>query len=142
MSDMRNIDFVGLASDSRELLVSLPFQIPQNVIYLGRALSLLSGVVAMVDPQINVVETARPLARRWTQQNQQSLIDEVVRIGRLLVGLPTRVDRIIGQLEQGSVGMHAPQLERQLRRLEAAQQRRDWMLIGLLVVLIVSLWVR
>jgi predicted unusual protein kinase regulating ubiquinone biosynthesis (AarF/ABC1/UbiB family) len=142
MSDMRNIDFVGLASDSRELLVSLPFQIPQNVIYLGRALSLLSGVVAMIDPQINLVDTARPLARRWTQQNQQSLFDEVVRIGRLLVGLPTRIDRIIGQMEQGSVGMHAPQLERQLRRLEAAQQRRDWILIGLLVVLIVSLWMR
>ena len=142
MSDMRNIDFVGLASESRELLVSLPFQIPQNVVYLGRALSLLSGVVTMIDPQINVVETARPLASRWTKQNQQSLIDEVIRLGRLFVGLPTRIDRIIGQIEQGSVGMHAPQLERQLRRLETAQRRRDWMLIGLLVLLIVSLWIR
>ncbi|MFZ9857374.1 MAG: ABC1 kinase family protein [Roseiflexaceae bacterium] len=141
MSDMRNIDFVGLASDSRELLISLPFQIPQNVIYLGRALSLLSGVVAMIDPQINLVETARPLALRWTQQNQQSLFDEAVRIGRLLIGLPARLDRIISQFEQGSVGMHVPQLERQLRRLETAQQRRDWMLIGLLVALVISLWI-
>jgi hypothetical protein len=96
----------------------------------------------MIDPQINVVETARPLASRWTKQNQQSIIDEVVRLGRLFVGLPTRIDRIIGQIEQGSVGMHAPQLERQLRRLETAQRRRDWMLIGLLVLLIVSLWIR
>ncbi len=142
MSEMRTIDFVGLARDSRELLVSLPFQIPQNVIYLGRALSLLSGVVTMIDPQINMIETARPLARRWTQQNQQSLIDEAIRIGRLLVGLPTRIDRIIGQLEQGSVGVNSAQLERQLRRLEVAQQRRDWIVVVLLVAFIASWFIR
>ena len=42
-----------LGQEFRDLLFDFPFQIPQDFIYLGRALGIVSGLVAQLDEQIN-----------------------------------------------------------------------------------------
>ncbi|HEX7973630.1 MAG TPA: AarF/UbiB family protein, partial [Anaerolineales bacterium] len=57
MTELSHIDpgevreFLG---EFRELLYALPFQVPHDIIYLGRAVAILSGMCTGLDPSFNV----------------------------------------------------------------------------------------
>jgi predicted unusual protein kinase regulating ubiquinone biosynthesis (AarF/ABC1/UbiB family) len=42
-----------LGQEFRDLLFDFPFQVPQDFIYLGRAMGMVSGLVSLLDPEIN-----------------------------------------------------------------------------------------
>jgi predicted unusual protein kinase regulating ubiquinone biosynthesis (AarF/ABC1/UbiB family) len=56
MSDINQIDFNVVANIGKEfsdLLYEMPFRIPQDFIYLGRTVSILSGMSTSLDPDFN-----------------------------------------------------------------------------------------
>lgn len=140
IADLRTIDVKSIAYDTRDVLLTLPFQLPQDVVYLGRALGLLSGVVTMLNPEINFFRAAQPLAQRWLKNGQGSLVDGAVKLGRQLIGLPQRLDGVLNQLEQGQLRVDMRRLERQLQRIEKNQHRRDLVIMLLLVAVGFMLW--
>ena len=139
--EYKNIDFVALSYDMRGIFLTLPFQLPQDVVYLGRALSLLSGVITILDADTNVVQAIQPIARRWLRQNQGSLIDSAVRVGRQLLGLPGRIDRVLGMLEDGTLRVDMRAMERQLQRMEQRAARSERILtLSLLIGIGYAVW--
>lgn len=65
MDDLTSAGFgeiFAFAMQFRDLLFTLPFQIPQNVLYLGRAASVLSGMSMNLDPEFNVWTSLQPFA--------------------------------------------------------------------------------
>ncbi|MCZ7669118.1 MAG: hypothetical protein M5U34_18965 [Chloroflexi bacterium] len=42
-----------LSREFRDLLYDFPFQVPQDFIYLGRAIGMISGLVSQLNPEIN-----------------------------------------------------------------------------------------
>ncbi len=140
IADLRTIDVKSIAYDTREVMLTLPFQLPQDVVYLGRTLGLLSGVVTMLDPEINFFRAAQPLAQRWLQDGQDSFIDGAIKLGRQLIGLPQRLNGVLNQLEQGQLRVDMRRIERQLQRMEATQRRRDLVIVLLLGVVGYMLW--
>lgn len=140
MSEMRTIDVRGMATEAQALLLTLPFQMPQDVIYLGRTLGLLSGVVTMLDPHINLVEASRPLAQRWVAQAHTSLLDDVLETLRTIIGLPRRIERIMTRIERDQTSTDLAQLHGQLAAMQRQQQRRDMLIVGILVVIAYLLW--
>ena len=141
IADYKTIDFVALSYDLRGIFLTLPFQLPQDVVYLGRALSLLTGVITILDDRTNFITAMQPIARRWVTQNQRSLVDNAVRIGRQLLGLPARVDRVLGMLEQGTLRVDMRRMERQLQRMEQRAARSERILtLSLLIGIGYVLW--
>ncbi|MFM7679473.1 MAG: ABC1 kinase family protein, partial [Roseiflexaceae bacterium] len=140
MSEMRTIDVRGMASEAQNLLLTLPFQMPQDVIYLGRTLGLLSGVVTMLDPHINLIDASRPLAQRWVTQTQATLVDDLLGTLRTIIGLPRRLDRIMTQIEQGRTSTDMAQITAQLEIMQRQQRRRDVLIIALLGLIAYVLW--
>ncbi len=62
MSDLREIDHNELMSfglQFRELLLDLPFQLPENLLLLGRSVAILSGMCTGLDPAVQPVELDR-----------------------------------------------------------------------------------
>ncbi len=56
MTELRDIDYnqvADLADEFSDLMLSMPFYIPQDFIYLGRTISILSGMCTSLDPQYN-----------------------------------------------------------------------------------------
>lgn len=142
MSEMHTIDVRSMASEAQALLLTLPFQMPQDVIYLGRTLGLLSGVITMIDPHINMVEAARPLAQQWVTQSQTTLVDDVIATVRTLIGLPRRIERIVTRLEQGQLTIDLSHIEAQLADMQRQQRRRDIVIIVVLAVGLYLIWAR
>ena len=48
-----------LTSEFRDLLFDMPFQIPQDFIYLGRAFGMVMGLVSQLNPDINRLASSR-----------------------------------------------------------------------------------
>lgn len=140
MSEMHTIDVRGMANEAQTLLLTLPFQMPQDVVYLGRTLALLSGVVTMLDPHINMVDAARPLAQRWVAQAQSTLVDDVLGTIRTLIGMPRRIERVIAIIEQTQSRTDLAQLSMQLATMQRQQRRRDVVVVVALAVMAYVVW--
>ena len=56
----------------------MPFQIPSDMLFLGRALGILSGLATQIDPHFNVFEAAAPFAQKMVADETGSVIKVAV----------------------------------------------------------------
>ena len=132
VSDLTDVDFgemYSFALQFRDLLSSLPFQIPQNILYLGRAVNILSGMSTALDPQFNAWKEMQPFARGIAgagASNVQDVLNEAIKLARLTVQLPTQLDAFFSQALNGQLELRA-QLSQpsatDLHRLESSVSR-------------------
>jgi predicted unusual protein kinase regulating ubiquinone biosynthesis (AarF/ABC1/UbiB family) len=108
-----------------DLLYEMPFQAPDNLIMLGRCVSILSGICTGLDPEFNIFENVTPYAGKLIEAeggDRWSIIwNEVVRIGQLIIKLPARADNMLTRLEQGRLEVRVPALSREIDRLKRSQ---------------------
>lgn len=131
MGELRQIDLREMQAFAREfqdLLYAMPFQVPEDLILLGRTVAILSGMCAGLNPQFNVWTAVAPFA-------QQLIADETTGVGlnfwlaeagqwaRTLVGLPRQLETVLARLQQGELSLGVPRVERQLAALNAALRR-------------------
>ena len=147
MNDLTNVEFgemYNFALQFRDLLSSLPFQVPQNVLYLGRAANILSGMCTALDARFNPWAALQPFALGIASQQAtgpaslQDVVNEVVRFGRIGVQLPTQADAFFSRALTGQLELRAqltPNSTNELRRIETSVTRLTWaiVLIALLV---------
>jgi predicted unusual protein kinase regulating ubiquinone biosynthesis (AarF/ABC1/UbiB family) len=125
MSELTHIDTQQIqqfASEFRELIYTMPFQVPQDFIFLARCVGILSGMCTGLDPQFNVWTSLSPFAQKLIAQESKIgldfLLDEIKTRLRTLASLPVKMDAVLSRLERGDVAMRVPELDRRVRRLE------------------------
>ena len=145
MSDLKNVDLNevrDLTHEFRSLIYALPFQIPANMLYLGRALGILSGLATQIEPAFNVFETAMPFAQKMIADETGSVfkvaLDQVVATGQAIVRLPTQLDRMLTQLNRGELRINVNETDRlitEFARMNRALTQLQWtiMFMGFLL---------
>ncbi|MCL4870761.1 MAG: AarF/ABC1/UbiB kinase family protein [Anaerolineae bacterium] len=128
----------------RDLLFDFPIQIPQDFVYLGRALGILSGMASLLDPTINPWGQVEKFAQSFISQRQtQQLGWEVVRHWlQLFISLPPQVERVLSAAERGRLQVQFapnPELERRLERLEKKIGWLNWTVLGAAALLSATL---
>jgi predicted unusual protein kinase regulating ubiquinone biosynthesis (AarF/ABC1/UbiB family) len=125
MSELQGIDhreLMAFASEFRDLMYDMPFQVPQDLLLLGRTVAILSGMCTGLDPDFNVWENLRPYAEDLLKSeltgNWQMWWDEIEVFLRSLLSLPRRLDNMLGQMEKGELQIQAPRLENHLANIE------------------------
>jgi predicted unusual protein kinase regulating ubiquinone biosynthesis (AarF/ABC1/UbiB family) len=115
------------AAEFRELVYTMPFQVPQDLILLGRTLAILSGMCTGLDPDFNLWNSVSPFAQELIAEEATSgwevWLNELSAIARSLVTLPRRAESLLGKLERGELGVRDHQLADQLSWLEVAIRR-------------------
>jgi predicted unusual protein kinase regulating ubiquinone biosynthesis (AarF/ABC1/UbiB family) len=110
------------AYEFRDILFNMPFQLPQDLIFLGRAVGILSGICIGLDPHINVFERLGPFSQKLIAEEAQHdwgyWVKEAGGIARKILTLPLRTDALITRLERGELKVHDPQLSENVRKLE------------------------
>ena len=133
MQELASIDhreLHGMAHEFRDLVFELPFQLPADLIFLGRCVAILSGICTGLHPEFNVFEGLAPFAQSlladeagdWLKAALQWLRQE----GRRMAGLPARIDAALGDLESGKLSVQArptPELDAQLDRVRIGLHR-------------------
>ncbi len=110
------------AFEFRDILYNMPFQLPQDLIFLGRAVGILSGMCTGLDPQINVFELLAPFSQKIIKEEAQHdwsyWVKEAGNIARKVITLPMRADALITRMERGELNVRDPQLSENIKRLE------------------------
>jgi predicted unusual protein kinase regulating ubiquinone biosynthesis (AarF/ABC1/UbiB family) len=141
MSDIQNLDvdeMRGFMSEFRSLIYQMPFQIPSDLLFLGRALGILSGLAMQIDPNLNIFEAAAPFAQKLLADEsgnlRQELLQQVVDTGLALVRMPKQFDRMADLLASGDLRVTINEQERllhELTRLNRSAARIPWAILAM-----------
>jgi predicted unusual protein kinase regulating ubiquinone biosynthesis (AarF/ABC1/UbiB family) len=116
-----------MAYEFREVIFNLPFQLPQDLIYLGRAIGILSGMCTGLDPHMNVFEHLGPYSQKILAEEAKHdwnyWLKEAENIAKKMLILPLRADALITRLEKGNIDVHDPRLSESVKKLEVAVTR-------------------
>lgn len=130
-------------SDVMTTAFSHHIHMPADLAMLARAVVVLEGVALALDPSFVLVDKARPFARQWLSErvSLRSLGVRTLRtlrdLDELVQVLPRRLDRISGQLEEGSmtVGIDVRHLTALLSRLDRVANRLSFsILVAALII--------
>jgi predicted unusual protein kinase regulating ubiquinone biosynthesis (AarF/ABC1/UbiB family) len=142
MSELRKIphdEMRRFAHQFRDLMFSMPFQVPQNLLLLGRCLAILSGMCTGLDPNFNLWQHLAPYAKKLVAEEGQWTLDVVLdqlgELAKALLAIPAQTGRVLTRLERGDLMVRAPHLSRQIYHVERAINR---LLGGLLVAAFVT----
>ncbi len=110
-----------------DLLYELPFQAPENLILLGRCVSILSGMCSALDPQFNIWQSVTPYVAKLVEAESggtlKTILDEVLNVLKVLVALPVKADSLITRLEQGKLEVRTPSLTHEMEKLQRSQRK-------------------
>jgi len=122
MMQMSMAEASAFADEFGDLLYQMPFQVPENLIMLGRCVSILSGIASGLDPDFNVWNGLAPYARKLVETDgrgrMSSVLREIAGIVRVLAGLPRRTESFISRAEQGKLEARMPEPKYNVARLE------------------------
>jgi predicted unusual protein kinase regulating ubiquinone biosynthesis (AarF/ABC1/UbiB family) len=122
LMSMRHQEAIQFAREFSDLLYEMPFQIPQNLLLLGRCVSILSGMCTGLDAQFNIWTNIGPYAQKLVAAEESGglrfWVSEIVQMFTLLAGLPRKTDTLLNRLEQGKLEVQAPETNRRIVRLE------------------------
>lgn len=127
LKDVDPREFRDFAAEFGDVVRSLPFQLPENFLLIIRAMSLTSGVCSALDPEFNLWDSIEPYAAQLLRDERGNIVQDATK--KLLetagtaLGLPNRLDGLLGSIEDGSLAVSNPRLERRLARLERNSQR-------------------
>jgi predicted unusual protein kinase regulating ubiquinone biosynthesis (AarF/ABC1/UbiB family) len=141
-AELREVDpreFRIFAAQFGEVVRSLPFQLPENFLLVIRAMTLTSGVASALDPSFNLWDSVEPYAAQLIRDERGNIAQDLGRqaldIAAVTLRLPKRLDAIADRLEDGSLAVSSPRLERQVARLDRTARRLvSALLFGALLV--------
>ncbi len=153
MTQMKDMSFESMAdigAQFNDLLFAMPFQVPQDFIYLGRTMGILSGLATTLDPSFNPWNEIQPYMQRLIAMRGSDAVPNVITslfgssvlqglfsgnggkallsIGQSLLGRGASTDTrdLVGRLERGDLKVRiepTSTFQKQFARLETQERR-------------------
>ena len=136
MEQLREIPFEEMhefAKEFRDLVYAMPFQVPQDIVFLMRTVAILAGICTGLYPNFNFWESLTPYASQLLAEQGESrwdiLFAEAGAILQTLLALPRKMESALDKIERDEVGVRIPGLEPQLGGIELTLRRILYALI-------------
>ena len=147
MEELTQVDHSQMqawALEFRDLLFDMPFQVPQDFVFLGRAIGILSGLSTYIDPHFDPWRPVEAFGQRLLRDRQrwpglQEALRIVAETARPLISLPSHLETFLIEADRGNLKVRVTpdrSLGRQLRGIESASRRLFW--AALFVALLTS----
>jgi predicted unusual protein kinase regulating ubiquinone biosynthesis (AarF/ABC1/UbiB family) len=129
-AELREVDpreFRDFGLQFGELVRSLPFQLPENFLLVLRSMTLTSGVASALEPSFNLWDSVEPYAAQLIRDERGNVVEDVAKqaldAASIALRLPRRLDGLVTGLENGSLAVNSPRLERQVAKLDRVARR-------------------
>lgn len=120
-------EFRAFASEFGDVVRALPFQLPENFLLIIRAMSLTSGMCSALDPAFNIWDAVEPYAAQLLRDERgnvvQALGSEIAAQAGIIARMPRRLDALATRIEDGTIAVDTPKLDKRLARLERTGRR-------------------
>ena len=144
MAEMTRISVAEIedyAREFRDLVYDMPFQVPQDIIFLFRAVGILSGMCTGLDPNFNLWVHLAPFAQQLIAEEmvgqQKNWLETLSLVVGKLIAYPRRVDALMDKLEKGHLVVQNPDLVTEVRRLKTSVRHLTSVLVVLALLLVV-----
>ncbi|MEO1291035.1 MAG: AarF/UbiB family protein, partial [Chloroflexota bacterium] len=131
MTDMTNLDFEvveGIGEEFNDLLAELPFRLPQDFVYLGRTVAILTGMAIKLDPSYNPwIEIQKRMQTLVTTDEDANIFTEFSKI------FQDSIDEIIADGPQGFIRV-AERVLRQFQRVNRTERMLQQIIDGEIIV--------
>jgi predicted unusual protein kinase regulating ubiquinone biosynthesis (AarF/ABC1/UbiB family) len=129
-AELREVDpreFRDFALEFSDVMLTLPFQLPENFLLIMRAVSLTSGVCSALDPAYNLWDSVEPYAQKLLRSEGGNLMGDVAReaveVAQIAWRLPKRLDGVLDRVEDGSLAVTSPRVEAAIARVDRTGRR-------------------
>jgi len=118
----------------KDILFAFPFQIPQDFIYFGRAIGMLSGLSSLLDPSINIWRKIEQYGRELMQREgaAHAGLEELLNAVRPLLSLPGQLQRVLSAAEQGRLIVQTTPDAATVERLQRLERRMTYLQLTVL----------
>ncbi len=120
-------EFRAFAIEFSDVVRSLPFQLPENFILIVRAMSLTSGMASSLDPAFNIWNAVEPFASQLLRAESgnfaKSVATQALSVAGVITRLPQQLDDITTRINEGTVSVQVPRLERRLADIQRLGRR-------------------
>jgi predicted unusual protein kinase regulating ubiquinone biosynthesis (AarF/ABC1/UbiB family) len=130
MNELRGIrhdEMLKFGLQFRELMLTMPFQLPENLLLLGRTIGILSGMCTGLNPEFNLWLQLAPYAKKLTEGEGGSFfdtfLDEAGDFFKTLIAMPGRTERVLSRIERGELNVQIPLVNLQISYLERSVNR-------------------
>jgi predicted unusual protein kinase regulating ubiquinone biosynthesis (AarF/ABC1/UbiB family) len=142
MTELREIspeEIREFTTEFRELIYALPFQIPHDLIFLGRTVGILSGMCTGLDPEFNIWKQLAPYAQKMileeARTGRETWLGELETLARAFLTVPRKMDSILSKMERGEIAVRTPEINQKVSLLEKAVRQVTGGLIFLALLL-------
>ena len=122
LQDVDPREFRAFAVEFGDVVRSLPFQLPENFLLIVRAMSLTSGMCSSLDPTFNIWNAVEPYSAQLIRDEGANVVQDFAKrawsVAGLVARLPQRVDNLITRIDEGSITVQTPRLDRRLASIE------------------------
>jgi predicted unusual protein kinase regulating ubiquinone biosynthesis (AarF/ABC1/UbiB family) len=141
--DPKEVQELGL--EFRDILFEFPFQVPQDFVYLGRCLGMVSGLVSLLDPEINPWYQIEKFGRELisSQDVREFSVEAVLAMIRPYFTAPARAQRLLEMAEKGRLKVQTTSDRETLQRLDRLEKRLGqiaWSILGSAGMVSATLW--
>jgi len=128
MDELRNIPFEEMhdfAKEFRELVYEMPFQVPQDLVFLFRTVAILAGICTGLHPDFNLWTVMAPYTEKMITEEAgaSTWLKEAGLILQTLVALPRKTENVLDRLSRGGLSVQIPAGERQLKQINQTLRR-------------------
>ena len=105
-----------------DLVLALPFQLPENYLLLVRSISVISGVTSALNRNFNMWDAVDPFARSLlngsANQTLARLGQDALGLISTIARLPQKFESLANRVERGELVYRNPELEQRVKRAD------------------------
>lgn len=120
-------EFTDFADKFSDVVRTMPFQLPENLLLIIRAVSVTSGVSTALNPAFNIWTAIEPYAARLTSDERgaavRTLFKQAIDTMGVIARLPGQLDDLSTLIQRGRLSIEIPAIDHRLRALERLGQR-------------------
>ncbi len=120
-------EFTDFAEKFGRVMRAMPFQLPENLLLIIRAVSVTSGVSTALNPAFNIWTAIEPYAERLAREERgnalRALARQAVTTVGLLAGLPQQLDELSTLIQRGNLAIRTPGLDQRVLAFEHLARR-------------------
>lgn len=137
MKDLAASETKYFFQEYRDIIYEAPFQFQADMLFVVRAIGILSGMATNLDPNFDpwaeTIPFAERLAKEELSRDWRGWLEEIVTLGQLVLKLPGQIERVLTEAERGNLTLQtslAPDTRRSIQSLEQSINRLTWMVVA------------
>ncbi len=120
-------EFKDFADKFGKVMRTMPFQLPENLLLIIRAVSVTSGVSTSLNPAFNIWTAIEPYAQRLTRNEGKNtlraLAEQALATAGVIARLPQQLDDLSTLIQREQLAIRTPGLDLRVRAFERLTQR-------------------